>query len=100
MSLSTESIAYGLGIIGLVSAIFTVYNSYKNPQIKTDRTTDELKNDIENLKLVVNEIKEKHLASVEENIRSLSKTINDLSLTVTRLTTIIEERVPKSIRKK
>lgn len=96
MILSPENISYILGVCGLLAIIFSVYNSFKNPQIKTDKDNVKLREDLDSLKIVVEEIKEKHLASVETNIKELSKSVHDLSLQVTRLTTIIDERIPKT----
>ena len=90
--LTTGNITFGLGILAI---IFSVYNYFRNPQIKTDQVTIRLQEDMESLKGEVNEIKEKHLTLVESNIKELSKTIFDLSLTVTKLSTIIDERIPK-----
>lgn len=91
--LTPSNITFSLGILAI---IFSVYNSFKNPQIKTDQTTISLREDLNSLSEQVNEIQNKHLTSVEANIKELSKTIFDLSLTVTRLSTIIDERIPKA----
>ena len=90
--LTPSNITFALGILAI---IFTVYNYFKNPQIKTDQTTIRLQEDMESLKAEVSEIKEKHLTLVESNIKELSKTIFDLSLTVAKLSTIIDERIPR-----
>ena len=96
--LTGEHISYILGVAGLIGVTFTIYNSYRNPQVKTDQTTLLLREDLESLKDIVDEIKEKHLTSVEDNIKSLSKTIQELSLTVNTLGTIINERIPRLIK--
>ena len=95
MTLTAQTISYLLGIAGLMSIVFSVYNSFRNPQIKSDKDGVKLREDLDSLSRDVEEIKTKHLASVEENIKDLSKTIHDLALTVTRLSTIIDERIPK-----
>ncbi len=95
-NLDAATLSYLLGFAGLVSIIFTVYNSFRNPQIKTDKESIKLREDIDSLQEQVHEIKTKHLTSVEENIKDLSKTIHDLAINVTRLSTIIDERIPKT----
>ena len=95
MTLDASLISYILGLAGIVGVIFAVYNSYRNPQIKADKHSLKLREDLDNLKDVVDEIKEKHLASVEENIKGLSKSVHELALNVTRLSTVIDERIPK-----
>jgi hypothetical protein len=57
-----------------------------------------LREDFDSLRREVGEIKDKHLASVENNIKGLSGSVHDLALNVTRLTTIIDERIPKTSR--
>lgn len=84
--------------IGIFAVIFSVYNSFRNPQIKADQDTVLLREDLDALADQVDEIKEKHLTSVEANIKELAQTIFDLSLTVTRLSTIIDERIPKVVK--
>lgn len=93
--LTGDTVSYFLGISGLIGIIFAVYNSFKNPQIKNDQDVIKLREDIESINKQVNEIKTSHLVTVEKNISELSKTIHDLALNVTRLSTIIDERMPR-----
>ena len=95
MVLDAQNLSYVLGILGLISILLTAYNSYRNPQIDTDKTTLKLREDIDTLKEIVDEVKEKHLRAVEQDLRKLSDTIQQLSTTVVKLSTIIEERVPR-----
>lgn len=95
MMLTGDTVSYFLGISGLIGIIFAVYNSFKNPQIKNDQDVIKLREDIESINKQVNEIKTSHLVTVEKNISELSKTIHDLALNVTRLSTIIDERMPR-----
>lgn len=98
--LDTSTVSYILGIMGIVTILFTVFNYFRNPQIKTDQHTLKLREDLDSLSEIVYEIKEKHITGVETNIKDLSKTIHDLSLTVTRLSTIIDERIPSKTANK
>jgi hypothetical protein len=98
MQLTAESISYILGICGLVSILFTVYNSFRNPQIKNGEDNIRLREELDALKKEVTEIKTSHLVTVEKNIADLSKNIHDLALNVTRLSTIIDERMPKQVK--
>ena len=43
------------------------------------------------------EIREKHLLSVENDLKILNNTLQDLSRTVVKLSTIIDERIPKRL---
>lgn len=90
--LTPGNITFGLGILGV---IFTVYKSFTNPQIETDKEAATLKNDITNLKAEIKEIKETHLRALETEIKALNHSVGELSGTVIKLATIIDERIPK-----
>ena len=83
------------GGIGLFGTVFTIYSYFKNPQIKTDQTTITLSSDVTELKKQITEIRETHLRNVEKDMKDLTAAVNDLSKTVVRLSTIIDERIPK-----
>lgn len=100
MSLTVENISFILGVLGIGGAVFTIYNAYRNPQIDVDKTIIKLREDIDSLHTTVSEIKEKHLTSVENDIKKLTETIQQLSMTVVKLSTIIDERIPKTRSKK
>lgn len=82
-------------VIGLMGIVFTIYNYFKNPQIKTDQETISLKSEITVLKGEIKEIKETHLRTLEGEIKNLNSSVNQLSGTVIKLATIIDERIPK-----
>lgn len=91
--LTPSNITFGIGIIGV---IFTIVNYFRNPQIDGDKKTIQLQDDLKALQKEVSEIKEKHLNTIEADLKELTKTIFALSNNVTRLSTIIDERVPKA----
>lgn len=96
MSLSASDLSYILGILGLLSIAWAIYSSVRTPQIDSDKVAIKLREDIDTLRDVVYEIKEKHLQSVEQDIKKLTDTIQQLSITVVKLSTIIDERIPKT----
>jgi|LSQX01.1.fsa_nt_gb hypothetical protein len=98
MQLTSETIAYLLGLAGLLSIIFTVYNSFRNPQIKNNENGIKFREELDALKREVIEIKTSHLVTVEKNMTELSKNIHNLALNVTRLSTIIDERMPRQAK--
>jgi uncharacterized protein YpmB len=91
--LTPSNIVFILGIIG---TIFTIYSYFKNPQIKTEKDAISLTDKVATLEKTVTEIREKHLATVETDLRNLNTTLQKLSETVVRLSTIIDERIPKA----
>lgn len=91
--LTTGNITFAIGILSL---IFTIYKSYRNPQIDTDKTIIGLNDRIGNVEKTVNELKETHLKNIETDLKSLTQSVHDLSKTVVKLATIIDERIPRS----
>lgn len=81
--------------IGILSILFNIYLYFRNPQIKTDQVTADLKNEIANLKGEIKDIKETDLRSLKIEINKLTDSNNELSKTVVKLATIIDERIPK-----
>lgn len=90
--LTPGNITFTLGLLGV---LFTVYNSFRNPQIKTDQETIGLKSQLQALEKEVKDIRETHLRTLEGEIKSLNTSVNTLSGTVIKLATIIDERIPK-----
>ncbi len=82
--------------LGLLAIIFNVYKYLTNPQIKTNQVTISLRDDMTQLQKQVLEIKETHLRSVEMDIRTLTASVNELAKTVVKLSTIIDERIPRA----
>ena len=92
-SLITQSnVTFALGIVAIV---FTVYNYFRNPQIRTDAVIIKLQEDFGSLQKQLIEVKETHLRQVENDIKILTAAVNELSKTVVKLSTIIDERIPK-----
>lgn len=90
--ITQSNVTFGLGIIAI---IFSVYNYFKNPQIKSDQVSIKMQEQIDSLRKEIGEVKTEHIKNIEGEIKELNKTINQLSVTVTRLSTIIDERIPK-----
>mgnify|MGYP001186393962 CR=1 FL=1 len=82
-------------VIGLVGIVITVYRSIVNPQTASDKNSIKLEDRIKAVEKAVQEIKETHLRTVEQDIKNLTSSVNELSKTVVRLATIIDERIPK-----
>ena len=95
--------------IGLLGSIFTVYNYFKNPQIVgekkdallaqqvqwqiegTERRFKEIQDSFKDLLLQSNN----HIHTIELKVDSLACSLIDVGKEVTKLGTIVEERIPK-----
>lgn len=90
--LTTQNISFAVFIIGI---LLTVYNSIRNPQIKSEKNDIIISDRMAAVEKAVLDIRETHIRSVEHDIKLLNATINALSLNMTKLSTIIDERIPK-----
>lgn len=104
--LTPSNIMFALGILGI---IFTVYNYFRNPQIKSEKidallqqrmqwtseATDKRFCDMNvNIKDAMT-LAQNHIHTVDTKVENLIKTVGIMSNEITRLSTIIEERIPK-----
>ena len=104
--LTPSNITFALGLLAI---IFTVYNYFKNPQIKSDKTDAlmdqrlkwntessdkrfaEIQKNFEDLLLQSNN----HIHTVEIKVDTVTMNMNIMSNEITKLSTIIEERIPR-----
>lgn len=92
-ALTPNNITFTLGMLGI---LFTVYNSFRNPQISADKLIIGLTDRIAAVEKDNLDIKNNHLKSVENDIKALTISVNELSKTVVKLATIIDERIPRN----
>lgn len=85
-------------VIGLVGILFGVYHYFRNPQIKADKTDAILLMRFDNLESNFNNLKDNHLHTLGIAIETTNKHVNTLAIEVAKLSTIIDERVPKLIK--
>lgn len=98
-----------LFVLGLLGTLFSVYNYFRNPQIKSE-TADAL---IEQKLKYINEANDtrfktmqdsissitaqtqNHIHTIDTKVDTLVKSMNETNIRVAKLTTIIDERIPK-----
>lgn len=90
--LTTQNILFALTFIGV---IFSIYRSYKEPQISIEKDSLKLTDRVLNLEKGIVEIREKHLEAITSDLKELNTTLQDLSHTVIKLSTVIDERIPR-----
>lgn len=104
--LTPSNITFTLGILAIM---FSVYNYFRNPQIKSEKTDALLQQRMQ----WTSESNEKRFCGIQENInkafelafnhsnealvgvKELTTVVNAMGKEITRLSTIIEERIPK-----
>lgn len=84
-----------LFVLGLLGTLFTVYNYFREPQVKSERTDAITALKVAGLETSVKTILENHLPHIDQRLNSLHDNINKTNENVIRLTTIIDERIPK-----
>lgn len=90
--ITLQNITFAFSIIAI---LFSAYNSFRKPQIEIDKTSISLRDDVNAIQKQIIEIKETHLRSVEMDVKTLTNAVNELSKTVVKLSTIIDERIPR-----
>lgn len=94
---TTESILF---VIAILSVIFNVYQSFTKPQNTAEKDAIKLADRVTSLENQLIELRGTHIVEMEKEIKSLNASIQDLSKTVIRLSTIIDERIPKATLQK
>ena len=83
--LTKDNIQFAIYLIGI---IFVVYKSYEKPQVRIDQEIELLKAELINLK-------ENHIHSLIEQTKINNQRMVSFEKKITRLATIIEERIPR-----
>lgn len=86
------NIVFALGLLG---TIFTVYNYFRTPQIKSEQSDALMGSEITHIKESITNLKDNHIHSLEVKVDGLSSEVGSLKVTMIKLATIIDERIPK-----
>lgn len=95
MSITLSAVQLTLAVLAVFGVVFSVFLYFKNPQIKNDQDSIRFREELDAMKKQILEIKETHLRSIEGDVKALTAAVAQLDRTVVRLTTIIDERIPK-----
>lgn len=89
--LTTSNVTFVLGVLAI---LFTVYNYFKDPQVKSSNAIEDLQIEIVRL----NNAFTAHVASDQVALSQLNQHVVEVDKSVVRLTTIIDERIPKNLK--
>lgn len=106
--LTPSNITFALGLIGM---LFAVYGYFRNPQVESDKKDALLAQQVQWSKDSVDsrfkDMQESfqalllqsnnHIHTVDTKVENLATAVNAMSNEITRLGTIIEERIPKRL---
>ncbi len=86
-------------VLGLLGTLFTVYNYFRNPQIKSEKDDIVLGQSIIEMTKKITSLDaafQAHISSDQAAFGMLNQHVVEVDKSVVRLTTIIDERIPKS----
>ena len=92
MILNFQSLSYILGCAGM---IFGIYSYFRNPQIKLEKGEGLMAMSIKQLQLDLTNLRENHMHTLDVKLDATNKSVCDLEVQVAKLSTIIDERIPK-----
>lgn len=98
IQISTASLTLILAIITILGAVFSVFFYFQKPQIAQDKKIKALEDGLEDVKKDVLNVKKDHAevnGGLQKEFKEMTVAMNNLDKTVVRLSTIIEERIPK-----
>lgn len=85
-------------IVGVGGAIFGVFSYFRNPQIKTEKQEALLSQEVINTKAELLKLSTSfnaHILADQSSFSTLNQHVIEVDKSVVRLTTIIDERIPK-----
>lgn len=97
-------------VLGVLGMLFAVYSYFRNPQIDSDKkdallsqqvqwskeSTDSRFKDMQDSFQALLLQSNNHIHTVDTKVETLNTTVASMSNEITRLATIIEERIPKN----
>lgn len=99
ITISIATLEFIGSIILIGGTVFSVFLYFQKPQLNLEKRTSKLEDEVIDLNKQVISLKAEHLKSseaMEKEIKELTVAVNDLSKIVVRLTTIIDERIPRA----
>lgn len=95
-------------VVLIVTNLATLFSKLRSPQIKSDKENAVLKENLEEVRREMStmkttfasellEIKTTHIEGINKEIKDLTATLGKLSNDITRLSTILDERIPKKV---
>ena len=98
--MTLENLQFIISAITLLGFIFVAYRTFRDPDIKADKSICMLQDQITYERKITDkalEIQQNCLHSLEKEVAGQKEAIGKLNDTVIKLSTIIEERIPKKV---
>jgi hypothetical protein len=94
-SIDANDLSFLLAVFGVLGIIFAIYRQFKEPQIKSDKADTLFAIQIKTMQADLVNLRDNHIHSLGLAIEQTNKNVNTLTLEVTKLGTILEERLPR-----
>lgn len=94
-AINSEQLVYIIGIFSLITMILQAYNTIIKPQNKADKDDALLGQQLLNLQRDLINLRDNHVHSLDVKIDQVSTTVQQQAVEIGKLSTIIEERIPK-----
>lgn len=83
--------------LAMLTAIFVVYNYFRNPQIISERSEFGFGIQLRNLEKELTNLKDNHLHTIDQKLDANVAEMTSIKVEIGKLATIIDERIPKKI---
>lgn len=82
-------------VIGLLTVIFSVYLYFRSPQVTLEKSDLMITANINQLQKDLANLRDNHIHTLDNQIQETNKALSLLTIEVAKLSTIIDERLPK-----
>lgn len=83
-----------LAVFSVTTAIFSIFNYFKNPQILSDKNDALMNQSISQLQLDLTNLRDNHLHTLDTRVSGIVDSVNAVSIEVAKLGVIVQERLP------
>lgn len=84
-----------LTVLSIGGILFGMFNYFRNPQIKLEKGESLMAMSISQLGKDLANLRDNHIHTIDQKLDVQANDIKNLAIEVTRLGTIIEERIPR-----
>lgn len=92
MTIDYQTIMFGTGVLG---TIFGVYNYFRNPQIKLEKSEYGFGLQLKNMQAEIANLRDNHIHTLDQKIDGVNVEMTSMKVEIGKLATIIDERIPK-----
>ena len=92
---TTEIIQNVVNIVMLAGMVFAVYKSFQNPLQRSEKTDAIIGEQVKQLRIEFANLRDNHIHSLDLKIDGVASGVNLQAVEIAKLSTIIDERIPR-----